>query len=1207
MNDSENPARRIFLEAIEKPDSQWTDFITLACGDDGELRARVEGLLQAHLQLGSFHDAQGPTPATVALGLVETAGAQVGRYKLLQKIGEGGMGVVFMAEQTAPVQRKVALKVIKPGMDSQQVIARFEAERQALAIMDHVNIARVLDAGTTEQGRPYFVMELVHGVPITKYCDDNHLTPRQRLELFLPVCQAIQHAHQKGIIHRDIKPSNVMVTLYDGKPVPKVIDFGVAKATEQKLTDRTLFTHYGMMVGTLEYMSPEQAEMSALGVDTRSDIYSLGVLLYELLTGSTPISGKRMRQAGHAEIVRMIKEEEPARPSTRVSESGDSLASISAQRRTDPSRLSKLMRGELDWIVMKTLEKDRNRRYDSASGLAADLQRYLNDEPVEASPPSSWYRMRKYVRRHRGALATATIVGAALIAATVVSSWQAYEAKMARRLADDRLGDVDEAKSRADASYQKARETVKKLLAEIATDDVVRIPGMRDLYLKLIDEAIYSYDELSKLNPQDAEIYADQGELYFVKGEWKASARAFDQAVHLAQANHRFHYGLARAIATGWPIRFEKGTLAGYSSNVWEPLDIESAGRALAHAKRSVDLSEGKIVAYRLLRARILFCLNHVSEAMADIQAAEAMTPLSLDDLIALAAIYNNMEDHDRALKCAQQALALAPHHPSALFHLANSHRLSADFPKAIDEFTESLQQNPLVNHRDKLDILAHRAAAYLGSRRYAEALADLDEVLDKDPTRVDSYKHRALANFHLKKFADTLGDLEKGYDLDPMDLSFFEMIPVDELVQSENQSLIEGFFRLARKNADTRHVLAKLHCARADVMAKRQDYEGAWREIEQASEFDPDSVIVANSSAAQLLLFRGDPYRSKVSPLFDRYSKYAGAALVRGQTELANLSAQFGPQSPVARATLDRLQEPRMDLMLRLNMNRRYGEAERLASRNLQDLREAWGPQHPKTYLGSYHMGLAFYTQGNYEKAEQYIQSAADGFRGLSENVNPAAFEILKALISVQLELGKLDEAEAAVAQLLERSTRVLKEDHPDNCLLLGRLAEVVREKGELERAEALQLKCWQKCLQMLGADDPSTDGMGEDLITIYELQGKYQEMEPIAREVLEHRERRLPKHWLIFHTQSLLGASLMGQQKVNEAEPLLISAYEGLRAHAPATRKFRKDLARTAGLLARICETQGKETEAAGWLQKATEHQRTTPPSSAPADKTP
>src|SRR6202166_1725247 len=385
-------------------------YLHAALGQDAALRARIEGLLKALAEAGSFLEQPLFDSTAAAEGWSEKAGTIIGPYKLLQKIGEGGMGTVFMAEQTHPVQRKVALKVIKPGMDSRQVIARFEAERQALAMMDHVNIARVFDGGATEHGRPYFVMELVHGIPIAKYCDDGQLTPRERLELFVPVCQAIQHAHQKGIIHRDIKPSNVMVTLYDGKPVPKVIDFGVAKATEQKLTERTLFTQYGTMVGTLEYMSPEQAEMSALGVDTRSDIYSLGVLLYELLTGNTPLSHKTMKEAAYGEILRMIKEEEPPRPSTRLTDSGEALASISANRHMEPGKLSKLVRGELDWIVMKTLEKDRNRRYETANGFARDIQRYLADEPVLACPPSAGYRLRKFARRNKGGLAVAALV-----------------------------------------------------------------------------------------------------------------------------------------------------------------------------------------------------------------------------------------------------------------------------------------------------------------------------------------------------------------------------------------------------------------------------------------------------------------------------------------------------------------------------------------------------------------------------------------------------------------------------------------------------------------------------------------------------------------------------------------------------------------------------------------------------------------------------
>src|SRR5207248_588869 len=319
------------------------------------------------------------------------------------------MGTVWMAQQTEPVKRLVAVKLIKAGMDSKQVIARFEAERQALALMDHANIARVLDGGTSSGGRPYFVMDLVKGVPITRYCDEHHLTPRQRLELFLPVCSAIQHAHQKGIIHRDLKPSNVLVALYDGKPVPKVIDFGVAKATGQSLTDQTLVTGFGAIVGTLEYMSPEQAEINQLDIDTRSDIYSLGVLLYELLAGSPPFSRKDLEKAGMLDMLRVIREQEPSKPSTKLS-TADGLPTLAANRGTEPAKLTKLVRGELDWIVMKALEKDRRRRYETANGFATDLQRYLADEPVLACPPSAGYRLRKFARRNKGGLAVAALV-----------------------------------------------------------------------------------------------------------------------------------------------------------------------------------------------------------------------------------------------------------------------------------------------------------------------------------------------------------------------------------------------------------------------------------------------------------------------------------------------------------------------------------------------------------------------------------------------------------------------------------------------------------------------------------------------------------------------------------------------------------------------------------------------------------------------------
>jgi serine/threonine-protein kinase len=415
----------LFAEALERTDPQdRAAFLDQACQGDPDLRQRIERLLAQHQHAGSFLELSPARAApTIDEPTTEGPGAVIGPYKLMEQIGEGGMGLVFVAEQQQPVRRKVALKVIKPGMDTRQVVARFEAERQALALMDHPNIAKVLDGGETTSGRPYFVMDLVKGVPITEFCDQNQVPVRERLELFLHVCQAVQHAHQKGIIHRDIKPSNVLVMSHDGTPLVKVIDFGVAKAIGQQLTDKTIYTQFSQMVGTPLYMSPEQAGQSGLDVDTRSDIYSLGVLLYELLTGTTPFDKERLKEAGYEEIRRIIREEEPVKPSTRISTLGKAAATVSTNRKSEPRQLSRLFRGELDWIVMKALEKDRDRRYETANAFAADVQRYLADEPVLACPPSAWYRVRKFARRNRRPLAAAAVLGLALLVAVGSVAW----------------------------------------------------------------------------------------------------------------------------------------------------------------------------------------------------------------------------------------------------------------------------------------------------------------------------------------------------------------------------------------------------------------------------------------------------------------------------------------------------------------------------------------------------------------------------------------------------------------------------------------------------------------------------------------------------------------------------------------------------------------------------------------------------------------
>jgi serine/threonine protein kinase len=494
--------RDIFIAArhIASPADRHA-YLAQACGSDAELRQRVEELLQAEDQAGSFlaGETQPFTLPEMESPISEAAGSIIGPYKLLQQIGAGGMGIVFMAEQSEPVRRRVALKIIKPGMNTREVIARFEAERQALALMDHPNIAKVLDVGTTDSGHPFFVMELVKGRPITEFCDEHHLTPRQRLELFIPVCQAIQHAHQKGLIHRDIKPSNILIAPYDGQPVVKVIDFGLAKATGQQLTSKTLFTQFGTLMGTLEYMSPEQAELNNRDIDTRSDIYSLGVLLYKLLTGSTPLDRERLKTVAFDELLRIVREDEPPKPSTRLSESHDTLPSISAQRQTEPAKLTKLVRGELDWIVMKALDKQRNRRYETANSLALDLQRYLEDEPVQACPPSVGYRFRKFARRNRGGIISAAALTVTLLAGAGVSLWQAIDATNARKLADSQ-------RQLAESNLRKARDAVDQMLIRVADEKLARIPGVEPLRKQLLEDALKFYEQFLEQRGDEADL-----------------------------------------------------------------------------------------------------------------------------------------------------------------------------------------------------------------------------------------------------------------------------------------------------------------------------------------------------------------------------------------------------------------------------------------------------------------------------------------------------------------------------------------------------------------------------------------------------------------------------------------------------------------------------------------------------------------------------
>jgi non-specific serine/threonine protein kinase/serine/threonine-protein kinase len=715
--------------ALEAAD-QRSAYLDQACGGQAELRQRVEALLRR------CAEAEGPLdrPAvrlatTTPEALAEALGTVIGPYKLLEQIGEGGFGMVYLAKQTEPVRRKVALKVLKPGMDTRHVVARFEAERQALALMDHPNIARVFDGGATPAGRPYFVMELVKGVPITDYCDQNQLTPRQRLELFLQVCQAVQHAHQKGIIHRDLKPSNVLVSRHDSSPVVKVIDFGVAKALGQALTDKTLFTGFAQLIGSPLYMSPEQARMSDLDIDTRSDIYSLGVVLYELLTGTTPFPRERFQKAGYDEIRRAICEEEPPRPSTRLAESRETLAAVSAQRQTEPARLSRLVRGELDWIAMKCLEKDRDRRYETANGLAMDVQRHLADEPVVACPPSRAYRLSKFARRHRGALLAAGLVVLALLAGITGTGLGLLRAQTERQAAEQnaRAARQRDAETRAVLDFVESRvfAAARPEGQEGGLGPEVKLRQAVDAALPFVEQSFADQPLL------EARLRLTLGIFYLWLGEAQTAADQF----HKARALYREHLG---------PDHPDTLKSMHHLANSYHHLGQNS--EALQLHEEVLALQKAKL---------------------------GPDDPDTLKSMGCLANVYGTLNRFNDAVQLHEQTLALrrarlGPDHPDTLDSmndLAECYRHLGRRPEGLKlhEETLALRKARLgPNHRDTLLSMANVAVGLSSLDRGAEAVPIIDDCLKRVAGQVVHPQQLrtmiALRMRHFQKVRDAAG-----------------------------------------------------------------------------------------------------------------------------------------------------------------------------------------------------------------------------------------------------------------------------------------------------------------------------------------------------------------------------------------------------------------------------------------------------------------
>ena len=708
--------------ARTEPDERAA-YLERACGGDAALRASVEALLRADVGASGFLEPPPTDPdATVDAPCGERPGAAIGPYKLLREIGEGGFGVVYLAEQQQTLRRQVALKILKPGMDTRQVVARFEAERQALALMDHPNIARVLDGGETDSGRPFFVMELVEGVSITDFCDRDHLPVRQRLEIFVVVCQAVQHAHQKGIIHRDLKPSNVLVARQDGRPVAKVIDFGVSKAMGRKLTERTLFTDAAQVVGTPLYMSPEQADLGGLDIDTRADIYALGVLLYELLTGTTPFDRDRLRTLPLDELRRIIREEEPARPSARMSTLAERADAASVNRRSDPKRLVHLFRSELDWIVMKCLEKDRSRRYETASGLARDVQRYLDDEPVEACPPSLAYRLRKFARTHRKLLGVAAVIAMILAAATVVSTRQAIRATRAEHAAGEERDKAIAEKDRADEQVAIARAVNdflrKDLLgqADIANQAAGKERNKNITVREVLDRAALGIEARFRGREQtEAAVRLTLGSAYRALGEYPEAQKHLDRSLQLRE----------RALGPEHPDTLESlQALAGLDTHRGRLAEVERRYQQVLRVRRTNlgpdhpdtlqtlnDLGTAYTVLGRYEESESL-----LKQALERRRATLGPDHLSsLRSMDALATLYMKRSEYDLAARLGEQALdglrgGLGVDHPDALVSagtLAMIYTSQGRFDEAgrlLTEVTEALRTKLGPDHPETLD-----------------------------------------------------------------------------------------------------------------------------------------------------------------------------------------------------------------------------------------------------------------------------------------------------------------------------------------------------------------------------------------------------------------------------------------------------------------------------------------------------------------------